>query len=72
MVVAQKITQEKNLTPCRNNCVVHWQLSYCTGCNRTLVEIQQWREYTLDQRRAIIKQTKHRDATFFRNQCRLP
>ena len=62
----------KIITPCRNDCRVDWNLQYCQGCNRTLGEIQQWQEYTHHQRLEIIKQTKHRDEIFFRDQCRFP
>lgn len=72
MVETHQVATTKIITPCRNACVVDWRLKYCTGCNRTLTEIQHWQEYTHDQRRDIIKQIKHRDETFFRDQCRLP
>jgi len=68
----QTTTQEKILTPCRNQCVVDWKLQYCTGCRRTLLEIERWRDFSNDHRRDIIKQTKHRDEIFFRDQCRFP
>ena len=40
---------------CRKICRFDSTVTYCMGCNRTLVEIQEWESYSLIKQNMIMK-----------------
>jgi predicted Fe-S protein YdhL (DUF1289 family) len=51
----------KTPTNCVGKCKLHPTLHYCMGCYRTLEHIQNWRDYTFEQKEKILnsKTTDH-------------
>lgn len=46
----------KTPTNCVGKCNLHPIFNYCTGCWRTLEHIQNWRDYTFQQKEEILNQ----------------
>ena len=44
----------KTPTNCVGKCKLHPILHYCMGCWRTLEHIQNWRDYTFEQKEEIL------------------
>lgn len=49
-------------SPCVKICVMHRREGLCTGCLRTLDEIQDWSRYSPEQRRTITQDLPSRAA----------
>jgi len=43
------------ITPCIGICTINPATQICSGCGRTTLEIRCWKEYTYDQRMAVMK-----------------
>jgi predicted Fe-S protein YdhL (DUF1289 family) len=44
------------LSPCRKTCRLDPDFKYCEVCGRTSLQIQEWSNYTDDQRKIIMKE----------------
>ena len=49
-------------SPCVNICIVHPQVSICTGCFRTIDEISNWSNMSESERKGIIKELPNRSS----------
>jgi hypothetical protein len=47
-------------SPCKKICLLHPQLQLCTGCGRTLDEIEQWLTLSPEQRIGLIEVARRR------------
>jgi predicted Fe-S protein YdhL (DUF1289 family) len=43
-------------SPCINICVVNNETGYCTGCYRTVPEIEQWLQLTANEKINLIQE----------------
>jgi len=50
-------------TPCKKICTLHPQLQLCTGCGRTLAEIERWTALSPAERIGLIQVANERLAT---------
>jgi uncharacterized protein len=47
-------------SPCKKICTLHPQLQLCTGCGRTLAEIERWTALSDAQRTSVIEVARQR------------
>jgi predicted Fe-S protein YdhL (DUF1289 family) len=47
-------------TPCKKICTLHPQLQLCTGCGRTLSEIERWTALSDAERTGVMQVAKDR------------
>ena len=47
-------------TPCKKICTLHLQLQLCTGCGRTLAEIERWTALSDPERIGLIEVARQR------------
>ncbi len=45
---------------CIKICRLNMEQTHCIGCKRSLLEIEQWRDYTRDQKLKIVKELEYR------------
>tara|TARA_A100001015_G_scaffold294368_1_gene372071 strand:+ start:1278 stop:1472 length:195 start_codon:yes stop_codon:yes gene_type:complete len=45
---------------CIKICRLNMEQTYCIGCKRSLLEIEQWRDYTRMQKLEIVKELEYR------------
>jgi predicted Fe-S protein YdhL (DUF1289 family) len=51
------VRAEMYITPCISLCVIDIETQICKGCQRTSVEIQEWAQYTYNERMVIMRRT---------------
>ena len=52
-------------SPCINVCSMNGATGYCNGCYRTIEEIQDWWDYTFEQKADVLKKTRARQEAAF-------
>ena len=50
-------------TPCVLVCMINPLTGFCYGCHRTEAEIERWRDYSDEERRAVMAALKDREKT---------
>ena len=45
---------------CVGVCKLNMDQTHCIGCKRTLLELEQWRDYTEEQKKKLAKELKER------------
>jgi predicted Fe-S protein YdhL (DUF1289 family) len=49
-----------NPSPCIKKCILDETLTYCTGCHRTLSEIQEWSRVSPRRQQEILRNVEER------------
>lgn len=50
----------RTVVVCIGICKLNEEQTHCIGCKRTLLELEQWRDYTDEQRKKLAKELKER------------
>ena len=63
MVASDRARGRKRLvSPCAGVCILHTETKFCLGCYRTINEIAQWQEMSVDDQHRVMTELAHRRA----------
>lgn len=51
---------EEETSVCIKVCRLNMSQTHCTGCRRSLLEIEQWRDYTSEKRKELVLELDNR------------
>ena len=54
--------RKRLVSPCAGVCILHTETKFCLGCYRTINEIAQWQEMSVDDQHRVMTELAHRRA----------
>ena len=54
--------RKKLVSPCAGVCILHTETKFCLGCYRTINEIAQWQDMSVDDQYRVIAELAQRRA----------